>query len=207
MTTAKRAALYVRVSTDKQTIENQVLRLKEAAAFNGWQIVATFEDAGISGSKGRDERPGLDAALKAAKRHSYDVLMAWSLDRLGRSTLDLAKTGEALTAAGRDLYLDKERIDTTSAAGEMFYTMLGAIAQFERRRMIERVHAGIARAKTQGTKSGKPFGRPAVATDDPRAKEALKLLAEGIGICRTAKMAGLGVGTVSKLKELSSIPA
>ena len=199
---AKRAALYVRVSTDKQTIENQVLRLKEAAAFNGWNIVATFEDSGISGSKGREERPGLDAALKAAKRHSYDVLMAWSIDRLGRSTLDLAKTGETLKAAGRDLYLDKERIDTTSAAGEMFYTMLGAIAQFERRRMIERVHAGIARAKAQGTKSGKPFGRPAVADDDPRASKARELLAEGVGIERTAKMAGLGVGTVSRIKAV-----
>ena len=80
----KRAALYVRVSTDRQTIDNQVAKLTEVAKARGWQIVATFSDAGISGAKGRKDRPGLDTMLKEAQRHKFDVVMSWAIDRMGR---------------------------------------------------------------------------------------------------------------------------
>jgi DNA invertase Pin-like site-specific DNA recombinase len=80
----KRAALYVRVSTDRQTVENQIAKLTEVAKARGWEIVATFHDAGISGSKGRKDRPGLDDMLKQAQRGAFDVVMAWSIDRVGR---------------------------------------------------------------------------------------------------------------------------
>ena len=85
----KRAAIYVRVSTDKQTVENQVSALRQIAERRGWQIVQQYSDAGISGAKGRDKRPGLDQMLKDAQRRSFDVAMAWSIDRLGRSLIDL----------------------------------------------------------------------------------------------------------------------
>lgn len=196
---AKRAALYARTSTDRQTVENQILRLQEAAKFNGWQIVATFTDTGVSGSKGRGERPGLDAALTAAKRHSYDVLMVWALDRLGRSTLDLLKTSKALKAAGRDLYLDRERIDTTTDAGEAFYTILAALGELERKQIIARINAGLKRAKIAGVKLGRKF-----TEDDPagvaKIKQARKLLAKGDGINKTAKAVGLSNGTVARIK-------
>jgi len=83
----KRAALYVRVSTDKQTVENQIAALSKVAGAGGWQIVETFSDAGISGAKGRKDRPGLDALLAQAQRGRFDVVMAWAIDRLGRSLL------------------------------------------------------------------------------------------------------------------------
>ncbi len=96
----KRAALYVRVSTDRQTVENQIARLTEIAKGRGWQIVETFSDAGISGSKGRKDRPRLDEMLKQAQRRRFDVVMAWAIDRLGRSLIGLLSTIQHLEACG-----------------------------------------------------------------------------------------------------------
>ena len=106
----KRVAIYVRVSTDKQTVENQIRELRQIAERRGWQVVAEYHDAGISGSKGRDGRPGLDSMLKDAQRRSFDVVMAWAIDRLGRSLIDLLGTIEALQACGCDLYLDHQPV-------------------------------------------------------------------------------------------------
>src|SRR6478736_5306572 len=94
----KRAAIYVRVSTDKQTVENQVRELRQIAERRGWQVVEEYQDAGISGFKGRDQRPGLDRMLKDAGRRRFDVVMAWAIDRLGRSLIDLLGTVQALEA-------------------------------------------------------------------------------------------------------------
>ena len=110
----KRAALYVRVSTDRQTVENQIAALSKVAQARGWQIVETFNDAGISGAKERKDRPGLDEMLKQAQRGRFDVVMAWAIDRLGRSLVDLLHTIESLKACGVDLYLDQQSIDTTT---------------------------------------------------------------------------------------------
>ena len=88
----KRAAIYVRVSTDKQTIENQVAALHQVAERRGWEVVEQYHDAGISGSKGRDKRPGLDQMLNDAQRRKFDVIMSWAIDRLGRSLIDLLGT-------------------------------------------------------------------------------------------------------------------
>jgi hypothetical protein len=96
MTVTKRTALYVRVSTDRQTVENQIGALSKVAAARGWQIVETFNDAGISGAKGRRDRPGLDEMLKQAQLGRFDVVMAWAIDRLGRSLIDLLETIESL---------------------------------------------------------------------------------------------------------------
>jgi DNA invertase Pin-like site-specific DNA recombinase len=103
----KRAAIYVRVSTDKQTVENQVQALRQIAERRGWEIVAQYDDAGISGSKGRKDRPGLDNMLKDAQRRRFDVVMAWAIDRIGRSLIDLLTTIQTLEACGVDLYLDQ----------------------------------------------------------------------------------------------------
>jgi DNA invertase Pin-like site-specific DNA recombinase len=100
----KRAALYVRVSTDHQTVANQIESLRAVAERRGWQIVETYNDAGVSGAKGRDKHPGLDAMLKNASRRRFDVVMAWAIDRLGRSLIDLLGTISHLEAAGVDLY-------------------------------------------------------------------------------------------------------
>ena len=107
----KKAAIYGRVSTDKQTVENQIRELRQIAERRGWQVVEEYHDAGISGAKGRDGRPGLDQMLNDARRRKFDVVMAWAIDRLGRSLVDLLGTIQVLEACGVDLYHDQQSID------------------------------------------------------------------------------------------------
>src|SRR5262245_31086734 len=102
MSSTKRAALYVRVSTDAQTVENQIRELRQVAARRGWDAVEVYSDAGISGAKGRNGRPGLDSMLKDASRRRFDIVMAWAIDRLGRSLIDLLDTCQHLQPCGAD---------------------------------------------------------------------------------------------------------
>lgn len=148
-----RAALYLRVSTDGQTTKNQRLALTRAAGLKGWDIVAVYEDAGISGWKGRAGRPGLDRAL--AEAGLYDVLMAWSLDRLGRSLIGLLDTLAELERSKVALFLDQQAIDTTTPAGRMFFQVIGAFAEFERSMIRSRVCAGLDRARASGKRLGR----------------------------------------------------
>jgi DNA invertase Pin-like site-specific DNA recombinase len=195
----KRAALYVRVSTDRQTVENQVAALSKVAEARGWQIVATFRDEGISGAKGRTHRPGLDEMLKQAQRGKFDVVMAWAIDRLGRSLVDLLSTIESLKACSVDLYLDQQSIDTTTPAGKLMLQMCGAFAEFERSMLQARIHAGLKRAVA----NGKTLGRP---LNDPGAIEkARAALGQGLGINRVAKLVGLSNGTVQRIKEEKAV--
>ena len=117
MSTTKRAALYVRVSTDHQTVENQVRELTAIAERRGWQIIETYQDAGISGAKGRDKRPALDQMLKDACRRKFDVVMAVAIDRLGRSLIDLLHTIRSLRHAVR-IFSHKQSLDTTTPMGK-----------------------------------------------------------------------------------------
>jgi DNA invertase Pin-like site-specific DNA recombinase len=191
----KRAAMYVRVSTDRQTVENQVGALNKVAEARGWEIVTTFRDEGISGAKGRADRPGLDEMLKQAQRGKFDVVMAWAIDRLGRSLVDLLQTIESLKACSVDLYLDQQSIDTTTPAGKLMLQMCGAFAEFERSMLQARIHAGLKRAVANGKKLGRPL-------NDPQAIErAQDALGRGLGINRVAKLVGLSNGTVHRIKE------
>jgi len=193
----KRVGLYLRVSTDEQTIENQRLALMEACARRGWQIVEEFVDDGISGAKGRDRRPGFDRLHKAITRRKIDVVAAWSVDRLGRSLQDLVGFLGELNGAGVDLYLDRQGVDTSTPAGRALFQMLGVFSEFERSILIERINAGIARARNKGTKSGKAIGRPKLEAE--REDRVRALLAAGNGIRRTARMVGTGNATVAKI--------
>ena len=148
-------ALYLRVSTTGQTVENQRRELEAAAERHGW-TVAHSTDAGISGAKGRDKRPGLDALLKGVARRDFDLVAAWSVDRLGRSLQDLVGTLGELQAKGVGLYLHQQGIDTTTPAGKALFQMLGVFAEFERAMIHERVMAGLARARAQGRRLGRP---------------------------------------------------
>lgn len=190
----KRAALYVRVSTDRQTVENQIAKLTEIAKARGWQIVETFSDAGISGAKGRKDRPGLDEMLKQAQRRKFDVVMAWAIDRIGRSLIDLLDTIQHLESCHVDLYLDQQAIDTTTPAGKLMFQVIGAFAEFERSLIRQRIHAGLKRARANGVKLGRPL-------NDPKAIElAREELRKGIGINRVAKLVGLSNSTVARIK-------
>ena len=152
---SKKAAIYVRVSTDKQTVENQVRELKQIAERRGWQVVEEYHDAGISGAKGRESRPGLDQMLRDASRRKFDVIMAWAIDRLGRSLIDLLGTIQTLEACGVDLYLDQQSIDTTTPAGKLMFQVCGAFAEFERSMIQQRVRAGLKRAAEKGNFPGR----------------------------------------------------
>ena len=191
----KRAAIYVRVSTDKQTVENQVTVLRQIAERRGWEIIGQYSDAGISGAKGRDGRPGLDQMLKDASRRKFDVVMAWAIDRLGRSLIDLLGTIQTLEACGVDLYLDQQSIDTTTPAGKLMFQVCGAFGEFERSMMRQRIHAGLKRAVAQG----KQLGRPRI---DPALEKRIQAhLRGGKGIRKIARECGVGTGTVQRVQQ------
>ena len=128
----KRAVLYLRVSTIEQTTANQERELRQVAERAGWDVVKVYKDHGISGSKGRDKRPAFDALHKAAARREFDMVMAWSVDRLGRSLQDLISFLSEVHAAGVDLFLHQQGLDTTTPAGKALFQMMGVFAEFER---------------------------------------------------------------------------
>jgi DNA invertase Pin-like site-specific DNA recombinase len=191
----KRAALYLRVSTDKQTVQNQREALTAIATQRGWQIVAEYNDAGISGAKGRDDRPGLDKALRDATRAKYDVLMVWAIDRLGRSLQDLLATMQTLEAGKVDLFIDRQALDTTTPTGKLMFQMCGAFAEFERALIVQRVNAGLARARKAGVRLGRP------EADQKQVDRARALLARGETIRAVAAHCGLSIGKVHALKS------
>ncbi len=197
MNAAKRAALYMRCSTREQSTAMQRVELEAIAERSGWQIVATYEDAGISGAKGRDRRPALDRMLKDAARRKFDVLAVFALDRLGRSLPDLVASLGDLRAAGVDLFSAKQAIDTTTSSGKALFGMLSVFAEFERDMIRERVVAGLAKARAVGTKSGKAIGRPSLASD--KAARVRALLAGGSSIRQAAIGAGVGIGTAHRI--------
>ena len=197
MTKTKRVVLYVRVSTSEQTTENQIRELTQWAERAGHDVVKVFGDAGISGAKGRDKRPGFDAMLKAAAKREFDILAVWSSDRLGRSLPNLIEVLQTIRTTGRELYIHTQALDTSTASGRALFQMLGVFAELEREMIVARVNAGMARAKINGTRSGKAIGRPRRVTDaDIRAQ-----LAKGQGILKTAKLLGCGSGTVQRVAK------
>ena len=191
----KRAAVYVRVSTDKQTIENQLRELRQIAECRGWEVIHEYQDAGVSGAKGREARPGLDEMLKDAQRRRFDIVMAWAIDRLGRSLIDLLGTIQALEACGVDLYLDQQSIDTTTPAGRLMFQITGAFAEFERSMIRQRVRAGLKRA----VESGKQLGRPKI---DPATEKRIQAqLRAKKGMLAIARDLKVGTGTVQRVKR------
>ena len=157
-TTARRVALYARVSTADQTAENQILELRTYCAARGWTIVAEYTDSGISGAK--TTRPQLDAMMLAARRRQFDAIATWKLDRLGRSLQHLIALLEEVTSLGIAFVSLGESIDLSTSAGRLQLHLLAAFAQFERERIRERVRAGIARARQQGKRLGRRRASP-----------------------------------------------
>lgn len=194
----KRVALYVRVSTSDQTTLNQTRELEAAAERHGWEVVNIYQDAGISGTKGRVERPGLDAMMKAVARREIDMVAAWSVDRLGRSLIGLLEVLKELHAKDVDLYLHQQGLDTSTPSGCAMFGMLGVFAEFERAMIRERVMSGLARAKASGTK----LGRKRIEDADPKASNAIRhLLASGTGVRRIARDLHVGVGTIRRIRD------
>jgi len=148
-----RAAIYARVSTLDQEPENQLQEIRRYAQARGWSAVE-YVDRGVSGAK--DRRPALDQLVADAKRRRFDVVVCWRLDRLGRSLKHLIGLLEDLRALGVAFVSLAEGIDATTPAGKLQMHILGAIAEFERDRIRERVVAGLHRARSQGKQLGRP---------------------------------------------------
>lgn len=192
-TMSKRAAIYSRVSVKHQDTENQLQELQRVAERQGWEIVHIYTDHGISGAKGRDQRPELDRMLKDAVRREFDVIMAWSVDRLGRSLQHLVGFLDEIHSKNVHLYLHQQGVDTTTPAGKALFQMTGVFAEFERSMISERVKAGLARTKSEGTR----LGRPSI----PKSKERaiLRAKSEGKGVKAIAKELGIGVSPVQRV--------
>lgn len=195
---SKRVAIYTRVSTDSQTTANQLRELEAVAARIGWQVVGVYEDQGVSGAKGRDKRPQFDALCKAATRRQVDMIMAWSVDRLGRSLQDLVGFMGELQAVGCDLYLHQQALDTSTPSGRAMFQMCGVFAEFERSMIQERVKSGLKRAK----EDGKTLGRPRAGADVEARIHALRT--EGMGMNKIAKKLGCGVSLVQRVLKAAA---
>ena len=187
----KKVCLYCRVSTTHQTSENQLRELRVVAERMGYEIVSEFIDNGISGAKSRKDRPALDEMMKMATQRKFEMVMCWSIDRLGRSLQHLVEILNELQAMRIDLYFMQQGMDTTTPSGRMIFSVFGAIGEFERNLIRERVIAGQQRAKA----SGVHIGRPTKMNDGMRS--AIKAMHEnGISIRQIAKSCKVGVGTV-----------
>ena len=189
----KQVAIYLRVSTSKQETSNQRRELEAVAARSGWKVVKVYEDAGISGAKGRDKRPGLDAMMKAVNAKEFDMVAAWSVDQLGRSLTDLLSILQGLHEKGVGLFLHQQGLDTTTTAGKAMFQMLGVFAEFERGIIRERVNAGLARARANGVRLGRRRVKPSVEA------QIVELRAKGNGILKIGKKLGIGTSVVQRV--------
>lgn len=177
-----RAAIYARVSTFDQDPENQLRELRAYAQARGWDA-KEFVDRGVSGSK--DSRPALDLMVKEAKRKKVGVIVVWRLDRLGRSLAHLVSLVDELNAVGVGLVSLGEALDTTTPSGRLILHVMGSLAEFERERIIERVRAGMARAKAQGKRMGRPCNE--VSSEDLHrvAHLSVRDAAEELGVSKS----------------------
>ena len=205
-TQIKRAAIYARVSTSEQSAEMQLVELRELAARRGWEISGEYVDEGISGTKA--SRPRLDKLMADARRRKFDLVLVWRFDRFARSTSHLLSALEEFRNLNVDFISLNEAVDTTTPLGKMVFTVVAAVAELERTIIVERVRAGIERARAKGKRLGRPSGS--------KADMALigELTVEGLSVRQIAKKLGLGIGTVhrsmkafQKTHPVSGIPA
>ena len=185
-----KTAIYARVSTDEQTTDNQVIKLKQVAERNGWEVQAIYADT-ISGAKSK--RPELDKLMKAVMRKEVDMVMVWSVDRLGRSLQHLTTLLSDIESKGIDLYLHQQNIDTSTPSGKMLFQLLGVFAEFERSMIRERVMAGLDRARSQGKRLGRSPVPPITVDKIKRLRE------EGLSLRKIAKQIGISTSKVHQL--------
>ena len=189
------AALYFRVSTDQQSVALQKRDLLGYCTSRGIKIVQMFEDVGVSGTK-RD-RPALGLMMKQARQRKFDTVIVWKFDRFARSVQHLLEALEEFRSIGIEFISYSEGIDTTTPAGKMVFTFLGAVGEFERCLIQERVRSGIARAQAEGVHCGRP--RKVFDFD-----QAVRLRDEGVNLRQIAKALGVGCGTVHR--AISGVP-
>ena len=195
----KLVAIYCRVSTTQQTVENQLLDLQKVATRHNWEVVGVYKDEGVSGKHGRDKRPQFDELMKDATRRKFDLIMSWDVSRLGRSLKHLVEFMEDIQSKNIDLYLHANGLDSSTPSGRAMFGMLSVFSSFEREMIADRIKSGLERAKA----NGKKLGRPSNMNDGLRS--SIRLLREqGLGIKKIARELGVGVCTVYKALETSA---
>jgi DNA invertase Pin-like site-specific DNA recombinase len=191
----KKAAIYARVSTGDQHIENQILDLRRLAAQRGFEVVREYCDKGVSGAKAK--RPGLDAMMAEARRGEFEILLVAAFDRLGRNTKNFLELVDELNALGILFISAREAVDTSGPMGKLFLTIIGSIAELERSLIIERIKAGMRRAKLEGQRLGRaPFN----IDRDALIRDRLS----GMSLTETAKRHRVSRATVVRLVREAS---
>jgi DNA invertase Pin-like site-specific DNA recombinase len=187
----KKTALYVRVSTSKQDSTNQLIELRKLASNMNLDIVQEYSDNGISGTKGRDERPGLDLLLNHASQRKFEQVLIFDITRLGRSLQNCIETLNYLNSLNIDIMIQKQGIDTSTSVGRLTFSLMASLGEYEKNLMKERIITGINRAKSQGKKLGRPSNM------NEGMKNAIKILREkGMGIVAISRKLNCGVGTI-----------
>ena len=192
----RKAVIYSRVSTSEQTVENQLRILREVAEKRGLEVVREISDEGISGAKGRNERPGFDELIKGSVKNEWDIILVWDVSRLGRSLKHLVSFLEDIQSAHCDMYIHQSGIDTSTASGKMMFGMLSVFSEFERSMIRERVIAGQQRAVANGVKLGRKTN-----VNDGIITAVYHMRQNNVPISRIAKDLQIGVGTVYKILE------
>ena len=190
-----KVAIYSRVSTGKQNTGNQNETLRAWARRCGHDVVAVFQDVGISGAKGREHRPQFDLMLRAAVRREFDMLAVWSSDRLGRSVPHLVEVLQTIRTTGMQLYIHSQALDTTTPSGRAMFQVLAVFGEFERELIVARVNAGLDRARREG----KRLGRPKLTAAAKSA--AIDALRRGASVREAARVSGVSVGAVAAFRK------
>jgi len=194
----KKVAIYARVSTKDQNPESQLLDLRKYVKLRNWTIYQEYVDWGVSGAK--ESRPALDKLMKDARKRKFDILLVWKFDRFARSTKHLVTALEELEGLGIDFCSYEDSIDTSTNHGKLVFTIMGAIAEFERSLIRERVLSGLRRAKENGIR----LGRPPLEVDIEKMKE---LVLNGNSVREIAKHMGVSKSLVHKTLVLSPLGA
>lgn len=189
-----KTAIYSRVSTADQTSENQTLMLNEIAQRNGWELVDTYIDNGISGTFGRDKRPEFDRMCKDMIRRKFNRILVWDISRLGRSLQHLVEFLNDVQSVDCDLYIHQSGLDTSTPSGRMMFQMVGVFSEFERSMISERVKLGLQRVVSKGG----TLGRRKTVTDSMKS-HIIELRKEGLSLSEIAINVGISKMSVHRV--------
>ncbi len=194
----RKVAIYTRVSTLDQTIDNQLIELRDHCSKMGWEVVKEYADEGLSRALSRDKRPALNTLIKEAYRKRFDLVVCWDISRIGRSMKELVLFLSDMKDKGVGICSVRQGFDTSTSMGEMMFQFVGILSSWEREMIRERTLAGLERAKSEG----KTLGRKKVINDEMTAK-IVELRTAKKSIREIASEVGVSIGTVSKTLKLA----